>query len=86
MSKEFLKIFEYFEIYEFDINNTEDVKKLIKLLWNECEEKESLRSTLKEIREYINKNCDFNGTAFYDKWVSGKVLLEIINKGIGEDK
>lgn len=53
MSKEFLKLFERFEIYEFDINNIEDVKKLINLLEKENTQ---LKSVLKEIREYIKDN------------------------------
>jgi hypothetical protein len=48
-------------------------------------ENQQLKSTLEEIREYINSNCDFNGTALYDKWVAGKVILQIIDKGVNNE-
>lgn len=55
--------------------------------YKKCHERDlatinKLQSTLEEIREYINTNCDFNGTALYDKWVAGKAILQIIDKGI----
>lgn len=45
----------------------------------------SLVTTLEKIREYINSNCDFNGTALYDKWVAGKAILQIIDKAKESD-
>lgn len=45
----------------------------------------NLNELLNEIREYINSNCNFNGTALYDNWVPGKEILKIIDKVIGSD-
>ena len=58
-------------------------KEQLNSLVNSCQQEiRKLKSTLEEIREYINSNCDFNGTALYDKWVAGKAILQIIDKSM----
>lgn len=44
------------------------------------QENTNLKQALNEIREYVNQNCNFNGTALYDKWIPGKKVLQIIDK------
>ena len=68
----------------------QQLKKVIKYTGKEhaelIDKAVKLQSTLEEIREYINTNCDFNGTALYDKWVAGKAILQIIDKGKCENE
>ena len=71
--------------------NTYENPEDLTLMFMYCDEKakdkiKQLKEVIEEVRECINKDCDFNGTAIFDKFVAGKKILQILDKGTKENK
>ena len=66
--------------YKNRIMILEENELLKTLLMKDHHKIHELADVIDEAREYINKDCNFNGTSFFDKFVAGKKILQILDK------